>query len=85
MKKRFFYLVLTVFCTASVGLSSKTLFAQKDPKPIIEVHLGSRNCVCKGTSCESSNFVSFRRKCGKEPCVNQIDLPGGPVSNPACS
>ena len=71
MKKKIFGLLASLCFALTLVFSVNTSEAQVEITDVIVV--GAKQCVCKGSSCESSAFISFRKKCGKEPCKNNLD------------
>ncbi len=88
MKKKILGFIVTGLCAFALIFTINTAQAQEASidetgGPVI----GAKQCVCKGSSCESSAFISLRRKCGKEPCGGSpTNVPGIPNTGPVvCS
>jgi len=79
MPVSFFILIFFFSLTPILKVNALQGVGTEIPLPVI----GAKQCVCKGSSCESSNFVSFRKKCGKEPC-SKVNEELQDSSNPKC-
>ncbi|MDY7396723.1 hypothetical protein UMM65_15855 [Aureibaculum sp. 2210JD6-5] len=46
------------------GLDLASISTMNTANAEIPIQLGTKNCVCKGSTCQDANWVSFRKYCG---------------------
>ncbi len=48
----------------STSLNLENLASLSTANAEIPINFGSKGCVCKGSTCQDQNWVSFRKYCG---------------------
>lgn len=60
-------LILMLFIALIITLQANQTITNEDEMQlatVVPIQLGTNNCVCKGSTCQDANWVSFRKFCG---------------------